>query len=204
MNHTHKGWYQRNLTHLDAPDVIQAVTFRLHDSLPLDIIKQLKLEKHQHHIDEIAQRKIIEHYLDSGIGECWLKKFEIATLVENALKHFDGERYQLFAWCIMPNHVHVLIKTKLNFPLYKQVQSWKSFTAQQANKCLNRQGKFWQREYYDRYIRDEQHFFAVLRYIENNPVKAGLVVNPENWLFSSAKEPTRCRFSQDNDFPIFY
>jgi REP element-mobilizing transposase RayT len=171
MQQKPKGWYQCNLPHLDAPEVIQAVTFRLYDSLPLEVIKKLKLTKNERHIKEVEKRRIIENHLDFGIGACWLKQTEIAILVENALLHFNPERYTLFAWCIMPNHVHVLIKTKLDFPLYKVVHSWKSFTATEANKILNRNGKFWQREYFDRYIRDEGHFWAVFKYIENNPIK---------------------------------
>ncbi|NIP53220.1 MAG: hypothetical protein GWN00_35180, partial [Aliifodinibius sp.] len=83
---------------------------------------------------------------------------QIATLVEGALHYFDGKRYRLFAWAVMPNHVHVLIEIFEGFPLHFVVQSWKSFTATEANALLNRTGTFWYREYFDRFIRDERHF----------------------------------------------
>jgi putative transposase len=100
--------------------------------------------------------------------------------------HFDGERYRLMAWCIMPNHVHVLIETVAAFRLDQVLHSWKSYTAQKANEALGRKGPFWAREYYDRYIRDDQHFADAVAYIEQNPVKAGLVETAAAWRYSSA------------------
>jgi REP element-mobilizing transposase RayT len=80
----------------------------------------------------------------------------------------------------MPNHVHVLIEMK-NYSLSNIVHSWKSFTAHKANKLLNRTGRFWMSDYFDRFIRDEKHFMATVEYIRRNPVKAGLVNAPEKW-----------------------
>jgi putative transposase len=106
--------------------------------------------------------------------------------VQTALLYFDGQHYRLIAWCIMPNHVHVLIETWPGYPLDKVLHSWKSFTALQANRLLDRTGEFWAREYYDRFIRDERHFAQTVAYIEQNPMKAGLVESAETWPFSSA------------------
>ncbi len=86
----------------------------------------------------------------------------------------------------MPNHFHIAFRQKPGVLLEKIMHSIKSFTAQEANKLLGRQGKFWQEEYFDRYIRDGRHFAAVVRYIEMNPVKAGLCERPEDWKYSSA------------------
>ena len=103
---------------------------------------------------------------------------------------FDGERYQLIAWCIMPNHVHVLIQPTIE--LGKVVQSWKSYTGRwalehNAELGLGVPGKaFWMREYWDRFIRDERHYESVVEYIHNNPVKAGLCRSPAEWKWSSA------------------
>jgi len=105
--------------------------------------------------------------------------------VENALLHFDGKRYRLIAWCIMPNHVHGLIERE-DWPLAGIIHSWKSFTAHAANQILNRSGDFWFREYFDRFIRDERHFRNAVAYIEENPVKAGFVRLREMWRWSSA------------------
>ena len=135
---------------------------------------------------EILLRKLIAKYEDAGHGACWLRDPRIAALVERALLHFDGQRYRLIAWCVMPNHVHALVETREEWPLASVVHSWKSFTAHRANLILKRSGDFWLREYFDRFIRDDRHFASAVRYIENNPVKAGLVARAEDWRWSSA------------------
>jgi len=131
-------------------------------------------------------RRRIEEYLDLGTGEQWLSRPPIAELVEQALLWFDAQRYCLHAWVLMPNHVHVLITPRLGNDLSEILQSWKSFTAKKANELLGRTGAFWQQEYFDRFVRHEQHFEDALKYIEFNPVKAGLCNHPESWRFSSA------------------
>ena len=187
LHHTHPElWHSRGFVpHFDKPDAIQAVTFRLHDSVPVDLIARWREElgwkegSNDEALIELRQR--ISKYEDAGHGECWLKRPEIADLVQGALLHFDDERYRLLAWCIMPNHVHVLIETWEDWPLANILQSWKSFTAKEANNLLNRSGTFWFREYHDRFIRDEKHFVQATEYIAQNPVKAGLVTNPHDW-----------------------
>ena len=110
----------------------------------------------------------------------------ISREVEDTFLKFDGERYNLLEWVIMPNHVHVLIETFQGHTLKNVLHSWRSYTASQANKILGRTGRFWARGKFERFIRDEEHFEAVTRYIRMNPVKAGLVAEPEQWEFSSA------------------
>ena len=192
---TPKGWHSRGyLPHLDAPGVYQAITFRLHDSVPAHVIQRWKEELHWRAdlpSDDPILTKLrgrIAQYEDAGHGACWLRDQRIAALVESALLYFDGQRYRLLAWCIMPNHVHVLIETFPGYPLHNVVHSWKSFTALQANRLLGRQGSFWARDYYDRYIRNDAHLAQTIVYIEQNPVKAGLVPVAEAWPFSSASK----------------
>src|SRR5262249_8435918 len=110
-----------------------------------------------------------------------------ARLVIQAFQTFDGARYRLIAWVIMPNHVHVLIESFAGIPLVQVVQSWKSCTANQANRILRRTGPFWQPDYFDRAIRDERHFLRAIQYIHETPVKAGLAAVPEDYPYSSAK-----------------
>ena len=106
--------------------------------------------------------------------------------MQDSLLKYDDVRYTLFAWCVMPNHEHSLMTRFENTDLETIMQAHKSFTAHEANKLLQRKGSFWMAEYYDREIRNEEHFFRALRYIENNPVKARLCAKPSDWPFSSA------------------
>jgi putative DNA methylase len=139
------------------------------------------------HAPALELRRRIEEYLDTGHGACWLRRPDVASLVERALMHFDQERYRLLAWCIMPNHVHALIETFEGWPLAEVLHSWKSFTASKANKLVQRRGEFWQREYLDRYVRNAEHYLKVLAYIEDNPVKVGLAKIRTDWPWSSAR-----------------
>lgn len=93
--------------------------------------------------------------------------------------HFDwdGKRYRLVAWCVMPNHVHVVCKLLPGQELSSVLKSWKSYTAKKSDEILGRSGAFWQREYYDRLIRDEDEFERAIRYVVSNPARAGL----KNW-----------------------
>jgi putative transposase len=179
------GWHSRGyLPHLDVPGLLQFITFRLGDSVPAPVLREILATTGS---DDPERLRRIEHWLDLGRGTCWLRRPDIGALVQAALLHFDGQRYRQLAWAVMPNHVHCLIETFAGHPLDRVVQSWKSFTAKEANRLLDRRGTFWDRDYFDRYIRDDAHRAAVVRYIERNPVKAGLVARPEDWPFGSAR-----------------
>ena len=183
----HKGWYSRGyLPHFDHPASLQGVTFHLADSLPTRALETLKERSKLKKDADAELRRLIEKYLNAGHGSCYLKDPRIAETVEQTLFHFDGKRYRLLAWVIIPNHVHVLIEMFPGYPLADLLHSWKSFTAHEANNLLGRKGKFWQTEYFDRFIRNEEHFNNAVFYIHNNPVKAGLVSSPEDYRFSSA------------------
>ncbi|MBK8988276.1 MAG: transposase [Chloroflexi bacterium] len=182
----HKGWHSRGyLPHFDAPGIIQGITFRLYDALPARVIQALVHDKVT--MNDSQRRTRIEEYLNAGYGACYLRDPRIASLVEKVFFYFDNECYRLLAWVIMPNHVHVLIELYEGFPMGQVLHSWKSYIALEANKILGRKGDFWFEDYFDRYIRDERHYFNVVRYIHENPVKAGLVEKAEDWEFSSAK-----------------
>mgnify|MGYP005848753209 CR=1 FL=1 len=179
-----KGWYSRDyLPHLDTPGLLQMITCRLADALPAQVIERIK----QQTPNASERQKKIEAWLDAGHGSCHLRHPANAAIVEQAFCHFDGERYRLLAWCVMPNHFHALIETLPNHPLADVVHSWKSYSSKQINQRLGRTGTFWQREYFDRFIRDDQHLLAVINYIHQNPVKAGLCKNPMDWPFGSAR-----------------
>lgn len=178
----HKGWHQRGyLPHLDAAAIIQHVTFRLQGSLPAAVVERLKTEA-----DGSDYRTAIDGELDKGFGHLWLADPDCAALVVAALRKFDGQRYELLAWCVMPNHVHVLIRQAESWSLGPIVKSWKTYTARMINRRLERTGHLWAADYFDRYTRDENQLIGAIRYIEANPVKAGLCATPEDWPFSSA------------------
>jgi len=179
------GWHERGyLPHCDFPGLVQFVTFRLVDSMPAS--RSGEWEHLLNIEDDREKRMKLEEYLDRGIGECWLRDPRVAKIVEDAIVEFQNERYELLAWCVMPNHVHVLARV-WNWPLAKVLQTWKSITAVKANRSLNRVGTFWQREYWETFMRSEEQERKATHYIESNPVKAKLCRFAEAWPFSSAR-----------------
>jgi REP element-mobilizing transposase RayT len=174
---TGEGWRSRGyLPHFDHADMIQHVVFGMADAF---------VDERQAPEDAKARYHWRERGLDEGHGACLLVG-EAAIIVEDALLHFDRERYGLYAWCVMPNHVHVLVGLIQGWPLSKIVHSWKSFAANGVNAFYNRTGALWRREYYDHFMRSEEEFQTARAYIERNPVAAGLVSAPEDWRWSSA------------------
>jgi REP element-mobilizing transposase RayT len=131
-------------------------------------------------------RRQIEAWLDRGIGECWLRNAEIAALVETTLLAEHRADYELRAWTIMPNHVHIVVDI-WEKPLAKLVRNWKGASASGGNKLLRRRGQFWQEDYWDTRIKDEKHLSKAVRYVENNPSKAKMVLDPKDWKWSSAR-----------------
>ena len=184
------GWHSRGyLPHFDGGEVAQLVTFRLTDSLPGELLQRWEneLAAMPDNKAKSERRRRIETHLDAGKGSAWMRDSKIAQIVEDALLHFDGERYRRHAWVIMPNHVHVLLTASAGVGLSDILHSWKSFTSKEANRVLHRAGRFWQEEYFDRFIRNEKHFCSAIEYVELNPVNAGLCTNKERWKFSSAR-----------------
>jgi len=184
-----KGWHGRGyLPHFDGGEVIQFITFHLADSLPVSLIEQwqeqLKNDPENSFEHELYIR--IEKYLDAGYGSCYLGDERIALLVRDSLLFFDDQKYNLHSWIVMPNHVHFLIKPLSDNSLSEILHSIKSYTSTMANRKLRRKGAFWQEDYFDRYIRSQEHYWQVVNYIETNPVKAGLCQAREQWRFSSA------------------
>ncbi len=191
---THRGIHDRGyLPHWDLEDSLQAVTFRLADSLPQTLLQSWKreLRSQLESLDssrakaaakELRQR--IAKYEDAGYGCCLLKQY--GGIVQEELISGHSTDYRLLEWCVMPNHVHVLLKLTANKPLGSIVQKWKGGTSFKINRLAGRSGALWGPDYFDRYIRDLDHFHDAKAYIRNNPVKAGLCLGPEEWHLSSA------------------
>ena len=206
-----KTEYQNRLPHIAPIGATFFVTFRLGDSLPKSTIDELRKElktkvailernKGKGYKNEIRKEKErffkkYDHQLDiRSFGSCYLKQAEIAKIICDKLHELDGDKYELIAYCIMPNHVHVLFDTAIQvvdeegfflknipenyFQLNQIMKLIKGSTAFAANRVLNRKGKFWQKDSFDRYIRDEEELWRTIYYIIENPVKAKLV---EHW-----------------------
>ncbi|MDD2942061.1 MAG: N-6 DNA methylase [bacterium] len=179
-----------NLPHWTCDRAIYHVCFRLADSVPSAkrdawfaerkaiedqaILANRPLNEEEQKRIQFLYSERIEAFLDSGAGECCLVNPDIADMVANALRYFDGERYQLHAWCIMPNHVHVIVEPHQGWELSGIIHSWKSFTANEANKYLGRKGHLWQEDAYNHIIRSEKEYFFQIQYTWDNPDKAGL------------------------------
>lgn len=194
-------WHHGDLPHRSKEGLIQFITFRLADSLPQRILKEIETEiKHLSEEErDVEKRKKYQYWLDKGLGCCALANREMAQVVQEALFHHDADKYDLIAWSIMPNHVHVLIKARSD--ISKTIQSWKSYTGKWAiannrryNLGIDKDAdEFWMPEYWDRFIRDEKHFNAVVKYILNNPVEANLSKNHVAYLFRGLQLDKRAK-----------
>ena len=159
---------------------IQFITFRLYDSVPKELIEEWKtvlaMENDVEHPTDVARQmhKLVDKFEDSGYGQCFLADSRVSDMMEQTLKHDDGKKYDVISYCIMPNHVHVMIRVYEGVSLSSILHTWRSYSAHEANKILERSGEFWMKDYYDRYIRDARHYAAVVQYIKDNPSKAGL------------------------------
>ena len=180
-----RGWHQRGyLPHFDAPNVTQFITFQLHDSFP--VTRRAEFETILKEPDDSVKRRKLEAWLDRGHGECWLRRRNVAELVEKVLLDGDGREYRMQAWVLMPNHVHLVVDV-WNVPLVTLINSWKGRVAREANKLLGRRGAFWQEDYYDTLVRDEAHLKRAISYTEQNPVKTYLAKAAREWPWSSAR-----------------
>ena len=176
---------ENRLPHWQQEGSVYFVTFRLADAVPKDLLDRCEEERAawlRHHPEPWApaiEREYharfsgeVERWLDAGHGSCVLRQPVCAQIVADALQHFDGQRYMNLAWVVMPNHVHALFVLHPAWTLEKLVHSWKRHTALKINASLGRSGTLWQRDYFDRLVRDASHFANCVRYIRRNPIKA--------------------------------
>ena len=211
MLHDHCRGY---LPHIENKQY-QMITFRLYDSVPKEVVEGWKetlsllggqqtssLREQQEQTTCLRPPRrhsfstyktetdrllaLLDKYEDAGYGSCVLKNDNVAKIVHDAIFFYHGKKYNVISWCIMPNHVHVLIEVMKNISLSSILHSWRSFSSNEINKVLNRSGRLWMPEYFDRFIRDNDHFNNVVDYIHNNPVKAGLVKEATEYKWSSA------------------
>jgi len=173
---------RHHLPHWEQSGTTCFVTFRLADSLPAAKLEELRdararwLATHPSPLSppdaaEYRARfeETAERWLDAGHGECLLRHPAARRAVEDAIRHFDGLRYTLHAFVVMPNHVHVLFTPVPGVAIAKILHSWKSFSAKAVNAALGRTGTVWKKESWDRFIRNRRHFDRTLDYIRANP-----------------------------------
>jgi REP element-mobilizing transposase RayT len=206
-----------NLPHWSCDRAIYHVSFRLVDSVPKSKLEDWAAEREQivatarqlgRDLSEHEEERLrylysekIEAHLDQGHGECWLRQPDVAMLVADALRHFNGQRYSLHAWCIMPNHVHVIVQPMPGNPLPRIVHSWKSYTASVANRELGREGQFWQHEPYDHIIRSGREYAFQVDYTWKNPDKAG--ISAPRWKVAGASS-SGIESKPEQDAPATY
>lgn len=171
-----------SLPHWHQTGKMTFVTFRLCDSIPKSVVDKILLdyelklslnkcgyEKKELELWKWEKYNRIEKYLDKGIGECLLNNLKCRDIVTQALLHFDNVRYKLVSYVIMPNHVHVVLMPYGKWMVQDIIKSIKHYSALQINRLLGRVGQVWQKESFDRIIRNEEHYLNILKYIYNNP-----------------------------------
>jgi putative transposase len=169
------------LPHLYKPGGIYFVTFRLADAV---IYRTRDTKTHSTKVDFLAMADAYDPPL--MLGSCVLRRPDVAQIVQDAFLALDGSRYELAAWCIMPNHAHVVFQPLIDPTLAPILQSWKGGTSRRINQLLGRSGSLWERESFDHLIRSEDNMRNFIEYCHANPVIAGLCGRPEEWQFSSA------------------
>ena len=190
----HRDFYQRKLPHFLPKQGTFFLTYRLHGSIPKNVIEELALERRRQTKETEKNRQLerrmkvsyfnmFDNVLDKSLNEpYWLQNPLVAQIVQDSILYQDGKQYDLWVSSIMPNHVHSLLTLKDNsLNLDEILQRHKRFTARQSNKILHRTGQFWENETYDHVVKDEIEFQNTLNYILNNPVKAGFVKKWDDW-----------------------
>lgn len=185
--HKRHGAY---LPHWEKEGAIYSVTYRLADSVPKSVIQRWQSERWQiiknakkqnrplTSDERIALYRIreekIQMYLDRGRGSCWLAKDNIAPIIANCFVHDEGKKYAMFAWCVMPNHIHAVLQPLGTNSLPSIICGWKTYSSRESNILLDRNGTFWHAEYYDHVIRNDRELQHCISYTWNNPDVAGL------------------------------
>jgi type I restriction enzyme R subunit len=184
--------------HWSQAGAVVFITFRTHDSIPAAVIKRWDCEKQEwlstrglsagkpwrEVVPELSEThrlefhktfdRVQETYLDTCQGRCLLKRPELSRIVHDSLLHFDGDRYRMGDFVIMPNHVHLLAVFSTAEAMKEQCDSWLHYTAFRINQVTGEKGKFWQQEPFDHLVRSPQQYEYLRQYIADNPSKARL------------------------------
>jgi putative transposase len=192
-------FHRRNLPHIYLSEASYFITYRLKGSLPVNKIEELrkeyetKIEEGSYENIYEAQKLFFTRYDDLLnfviSGPAFLCEKNIARIVWDSILFYDKKEYNLICFCIMPNHVHILLTlTENSKSLDKIMQQIKGFSSNKINKVRNKRGSVWQSESYDHIVRDEDEFYRIINYIIYNPVKARLVENWNDWSYTFVSE----------------
>ena len=190
---------QRKLPHWAQSDTLCFITWRTYDSMPASVVEQWyrlrgdwlqrrridpDAEDWKQRLEELAAEEIEAFHaefttrwheeLDNCHGECVLRQPHLARIVRDSLLHFDGARYEIDGFVVMPNHVHLLVAFRNEETMLQQCESWKRFTATRLNAALGRKGRFWQSDAFDHLVRHEAQHIRLRQYLAENPIKAKL------------------------------
>lgn len=209
-NLDYREFYRRNLPHIQPRGAAFLVNFRLAGSLPKEVIESLRIESEilekrllaikepseRFLLREREQRKLFGKWDDalhkSQTGPFWLQDNRIAQIIADSMLYHDGNWFDVLAYCIMPNHVHLVIapyesSDTADFSLSRIMHNIKRNSANHANKVLGRTGAFWQHESYDHFARDNAELERIIKYVLHNPVKAGLIDDWTKWKWTYTK-----------------
>ncbi|HXI11977.1 MAG TPA: transposase [Thermoanaerobaculia bacterium] len=188
---------RRGLPHFELDNAVYFITYRLADSLPKQVIAELirrqsdtrdyltRVRNPMEWAQAVADfGRMLDERLDAGFGSCVLRDRRAASIVEQTIRFFDQQRYHLLGWCVMPNHVHVVLQLFKGKDLERVLHSWKSYSSNEINRALGLSGRLWQREYFDRIVRDRREMEAVVSYVLRNPEMAGL----RDWPFAGWRD----------------
>ncbi|GAB4494810.1 MAG: transposase [Anaerolineales bacterium] len=208
----YQPYYRRHLPHIQPPGATFFITFRLANSLPPEVLERLQAQRaaieiaiskianddEKRRLQEAERKKWFAKWddaLDQATeGDFYLREPVIAATVANSIRFHDGEWFDVIAYCIMPNHVHLVITpfekiTGQEYSLSEILHNIKRNSAKQANKILGKSGDFWQHESYDHFVRSDAELERVVKYVLHNPVKAGLCKEWTDWRWSYSKYP---------------
>jgi REP element-mobilizing transposase RayT len=176
-----KGWHSRGyLPHFDAKGVVQHIVLNTVNALTTEFFERLSS------LEASEKRRRIDAALDASSRGRVFENTRCAFALETQLRHFDGVRYDLLAWCIMPNHVHVVLCCLGSTTLGQIIRTWKVQATITINAILGATGPIFARDYFDRFMRNGKQTERAIAYVESNPVAAGLCMEPADWRFSSA------------------
>jgi putative transposase len=192
------GWHESGyLPHVDANTLLQHIVFRTAGSLPRYVIERASSAP------PALRRSLVDEALDSSSNGSLFSEQAYADVMQSALRFFDRDRYDLQAWCVMPNHVHVVLVTSPDVLLGTTIKSWKRFVSRQINEVRGTTGSVFASDYFDRFIRNVKQAETALHYVEANPVKAGIVQNASDYHWSSAYFRAKGWLPRTDRLPMF-